>query len=140
MSLVRDTKEISDMVRLCREINGEGAIDLIKIVKALDIHLIDTTQHNYLKSGELGKIYYNAAEENAIIIFDEKQPLSCKRFTVAHEVGHYLLRFWESVSLGKEIIRALDELIGLSIEREASIFAKMLLQEPEPDLSEGKKL
>ncbi|MBR2388132.1 MAG: ImmA/IrrE family metallo-endopeptidase [Clostridia bacterium] len=140
MSLVRDTKEISEMVRLCRDINGEGTIDLIKIVKALDIHLIDTTQHNYLKSQEYGKIVYDATEGKAIIIFDEKQPLYLQRFTVAHEVGHYLLRFWEPTSLGKEIIRALDELIGITIEREASMFAKMLLQEPEPDLSEGKKL
>lgn len=81
--------------------------------------------------------YYDA-EDNLMLINDDNQPITRKRFTMAHELGHHQLHhtlnhnFFRSVFFRQDIISPRDQQ-----EAEANYFAGYLLM---PDSSIEQKL
>ena len=64
-------------------------VDILKIAREAGIHVKKNSNTNDLCKGELGKSYYDG--ENWYIVYDDSQPVSISRFTIAHELGHFFL-------------------------------------------------
>lgn len=64
-------------------------IDILKITKQIGISVKKNSDVHDLMPGELGKSYFNG--HRWFIIYDDSQPVNICRFTVAHELGHFLL-------------------------------------------------
>lgn len=64
-------------------------VDVLKIARASDIHVIKNSLIHDLLPGEYGKSYFNG--HKWIIIYDDRQPTPVARFTLAHELGHIFL-------------------------------------------------
>ena len=64
-------------------------VNILKIANDSGIHVKKNSYIHDLMPNELGKSYFNG--EVWYIIYDDSQPVDVCRFTIAHELGHFLL-------------------------------------------------
>lgn len=64
-------------------------VDVLKIARDLNIHVVKNSSVDDLEENERGKSYCN--EGDWIIVYDDTCDVSLARFTLAHELGHILL-------------------------------------------------
>lgn len=64
-------------------------VDIIRIARASDLHVIKDSHVSVLAPLENGRSYYDG--KNWYIVYNDKSPLPLARFTVAHELGHIFL-------------------------------------------------
>lgn len=97
-------------------------LDLDKLLYDLNIELIETSLNN-------DGYYVNYNQQYYIFINESLYPPQRKRFTIAHEIGHYLLHGEKTilkVSKSKNLIFNYDSELK-SVEQEANFFASELL-------------
>lgn len=97
---------------------GKSRVDVLKIAFAEKIHVIKNSSVNELCPGEYGIIMCNLATNEWIMVYDDTLTLDQKRFTVAHELGHYFLGHKDECANGGHVSDP---------EREANLFAMCLL-------------
>lgn len=107
-----------------------AAVDIKKIAKSLQIEIVEQDAEDNI-AGFLIKGFEN---KNALIGVNRKHHENRRRFTIAHEIGHYFLHEYEGVHFdGKNTglqmyLRDDVSSTGLDIqEREANLFAAQLL-------------
>lgn len=107
-----------------------GAVDVKKIAASHDIDVIEDAVDDDLS----GFLYRQTDGQKAIIGINSSHPPKRKRFTVAHELGHYFLHEGQAVHLdGERESFTLDRRDRVStlgedeLEREANLFAAELL-------------
>ncbi len=142
LELSRKDEEIKRLAAECRakmEFTEDGRMKIGKLARDLGLKVIrnesligSTAQ---LKDTERGKFYYDGKQ--GFVIYDETRTSEQKEFTLAHEIGHYMLRHWETLSALEWIIELISELKGINTEREADLFAEYLLGRCSPDISES---
>ena len=64
-------------------------VNILKIANDSGIHVKKNSYIHDLMPNELGKSYFNG--EVWYIIYDDSQPVDVCQFTIAHELGHFLL-------------------------------------------------
>lgn len=64
-------------------------IDVISICNMYNVKVIDNTSVKLLKSGESGRIF--RVNGKIYIIVNDNQSIQRQRFSIMHELGHYLL-------------------------------------------------
>lgn len=64
-------------------------VDVLRIARECNFHVIKNSMVQDLLPGEFGKTYYNG--QAWIIIYDDLQPTVVSRYTIAHELGHIFL-------------------------------------------------
>ena len=64
-------------------------VDVLSMAKRADVHVIRNSLLGELAPNEQGKAFFDG--KGWIIIYDDTQPVSVSRFTVAHELGHIFL-------------------------------------------------
>ncbi len=64
-------------------------VNILKITNEANIHVKKNSDTHDLMPGELGRSYYNGF--SWFITYDDSQPVNVSRFTVAHELGHFIL-------------------------------------------------
>lgn len=123
----------NDILKSVYENFIEIPIDLYKICKYLEIFI---SQNNHIKYD--GRIF-ETLDKNIKIEFKSKNNIAKERFTIAHEIGHYVLHFKERNSFVDSEINFSDESFiqyaerldgearGNDMEAEASFFAAELL-------------
>lgn len=92
---LKDILKIANQVRR-KYISNDGSLSLMAIANAEGIHIFRNSlvSENYkLKFNELAKIYYDPSQQPLqwMIIYDDSLPYGKRRFSVAHELGHYFL-------------------------------------------------
>lgn len=92
-------------------------INLEELVKLLDIGLIDTDIY-----GEDGFIMYRPDKNKYKIVIDYSITSSRKRFTLAHEIGHIILKHFEQYDINNLTDKEKEVL-----DKEADVFAGELL-------------
>ena len=96
-------------------------VDVVRVINDSGITLLRDSEVKALRAGEAGASLYDGHEWD--IIYDDSLPLSRKRFTVAHELGHILLRHMLVAAFHvREIAGELPP-----TETEANIFASRFL-------------
>lgn len=97
-------------------------IDILKITRAANIHVIRDSIVSDLLSGENGKAYYDGICWR--IIYNDTAPVAERRFTIAHELGHIFLG--HDLKYAKYV--GTQEFIGKhKSEQQADMFALRLL-------------
>ncbi|MBQ8140601.1 MAG: ImmA/IrrE family metallo-endopeptidase [Clostridia bacterium] len=101
---------------------GSLPVDILKITRFAKIRVIRNSSVNELMPGENGKSYFDGSKW--IIIYNDENPTSVSRFTIAHELGH--------IFLGHELKRvkylnANEFRSKPRAEQEADMFAERLL-------------
>ncbi len=76
-------------------------------------HLTGITEAALLRASDYGFTIINRRTDERVILYNEKLPLACIRFTVAHEIGHAVLCHSEAEESWEE--------------KEANCFARNLL-------------
>lgn len=112
-----------------------GAVDLNKIAEKLNIRVIaDNLPDNV--SGVLDC----RTKEEPIILLNSTHHLNRQRFSLAHEIGHFVLHKMSGVHMDTKIFLRSDapNLHGVRIEREANQFAAELLM-PEEEIRKAWK-
>ncbi|MBO7310629.1 MAG: ImmA/IrrE family metallo-endopeptidase [Clostridia bacterium] len=99
-----------DVLELAR---GEG----IKVYKNSDVRLLCPTEY--------GRIFCH--NDKSIIVYDDTRTHSQKRFTVAHELGHYFLKHREEHERFERYLELQRIRHGRHVERQADIFAQAIL-------------
>lgn len=99
-----------DILKLARD---EG----IKVIKDSDVRELDPTEHGRLM----------CCDGENVIIYDDARTREQKRFTVAHELGHYFLKHKEEHERFMRYQEMQRIRHGRHVERQADIFAKALL-------------
>ena len=109
-------KDVPHVARQCLLDHGQQnpPVDLLEIAKAERIKVIRNSDTHVLEVNELGKILSDGTAW--IIVYEDTQNLEGKRFTVAHELGHYFLRHKEEL-----------ERLRRRQEKQADLFAAYLL-------------
>jgi len=85
--------------------------------------LISITETYSLSSEELQSGSVMIIDNNAIIFVSEEESIERKRFTIAHELGHYLLKHAQRFEDLEEVKSEKEKIF----EREANVFASRLL-------------
>ena len=101
---------------------GSLPVDVLAIARAANIHVIRNTLVHQLSGQEKGKALTDGSDW--VIVYDDTQPVTVCRFTLAHELGH--------VFLGHDLKYAkyagVKEFVGKGkSERQADAFAVRLL-------------
>lgn len=121
-------------------------VDLNKIARGMHIEIIKQSADDKI-AGFLIKDFDN---KNALIGVNEDHAPNRQRFTIAHEIGHYLLHNYQGVhfdgkNTGLQVyLRDDKSTTGVDVdEREANLFAAELLMPKallEKDISEIKEI
>lgn len=83
------TKAEKDAIELLEEAwDGELPVDPVRIAKKLGLEVLDAP----LKPSASGALVKKAHETDPTILLNAKDGRTRKRFTCAHELGHYILR------------------------------------------------
>ena len=98
-------------------ITGEP-VDLMRLARAEGVKVIKNSDVGKLLPNEYGNAL--CADGRWFIVYDDTRTLEQKRYTVAHELGHILLRHSEEHARHTR-----------RIERQADIFARHLLNHKE---------
>ena len=64
-------------------------VDVLAIARAAGIHVVKNSDIGLLRQGESGKTYCNGSHWT--IVYDDSNPISKSRYTIAHELGHIFL-------------------------------------------------
>lgn len=103
-------RELGGVIRLCGIAHNIG---VTKVVKNGGAEL--------LNPDEYGAIYVFSDEHKSYIVYDEKRTKQEQRFSLAHEIGHYMLHVREN-GRGGYCLKT-----GTKAENEADLFAGALL-------------
>lgn len=99
-----------DILKLARD-------ERIKVIKDSDVHELCPTEHGRL-------MCFNG---KSIIIYDDARTCEEKRFTVAHELGHYFLKHKEEYDRFMRYQEMQRIRHCRHVEHQADIFARVLL-------------
>lgn len=97
-------------------------VDVLRIARCAGIHVIRNSAVNELLPAECGKAYFDGI--GWIIIYDDAQPVSVSRFTLAHELGHIFLG--HGLKCGQRPNMS-EFTAGMKSEMQADMFAERLL-------------
>lgn len=109
-------------------------VPLEELASRLDIQSIEPLK----TAGFEGGLITDDAKSSGIILYNERSPLKRRRFTIAHELGHFLMPFHVPLD-GGQFLCSLEEMYSLSrneqdrrarMEAEANRFASLLLLPP----------
>lgn len=100
----------------------ELPVDIMKIARAVGIHVKRDSRVNYLLPGEKGKLLMYGNE--CILIYNDRNPIELSRFTIAHELGHFILGHHKIYEKYKDI-RDISK--KPKAEQQADMFALRLL-------------
>ena len=64
-------------------------VDVLAVARAAGIHVVKNSDIGLLRQGESGKTYCNGSHWT--IVYDDRNPISMSRYTIAHELGHIFL-------------------------------------------------
>lgn len=114
-----DRHRIQEEARKClRDFDVDPShVDLHKIIKGANIHVVRNTMVHDLNPGEYGRCM-TADGKTWHVVYDDTLPAAERRFTVAHELGHIFLQH-------NKIYYQLARLR----EKEANLFAEQLLKD-----------
>jgi Zn-dependent peptidase ImmA (M78 family) len=112
-----------------------GFVDLDSIAKHLGIRVIEED----LPDNVSGVLDCRSIEE-PIVLLNKHHHLHRRRFSLAHEIGHFVLHKMSGVHMDTKIFLRSDSpnLHGIKIEREANQFAAELLM-PESEIRKAWK-
>lgn len=117
-SIMPFAAEIVDIA--ARELGGE--IRLLGIAHNIGVNkVVKNGGAELLNPDEYGAIYVFSDEHISYIVYDEKRTKQEQRFTLAHEIGHYMLHVRDN-GRGGYYLSA-----GAKTETEADVFAGALL-------------
>nr|VFK22055.1 MAG: Zn-dependent peptidase ImmA, M78 family [Candidatus Kentron sp. MB]VFK27657.1 MAG: Zn-dependent peptidase ImmA, M78 family [Candidatus Kentron sp. MB]VFK74379.1 MAG: Zn-dependent peptidase ImmA, M78 family [Candidatus Kentron sp. MB] len=114
-------------------------VDIIKIAKHYNIEI----RYDLESTDIIGEIFFDEDKSPIIRVNQKKNSYNPrKRFTIAHELGHYFLHSFKSKMTFKDSLRNMSrkESYWDKQEREANNFAAELLMPTEPIFSECRKL
>lgn len=120
-------KDISEHALYILRKHGINTVsfDIIELARYEGIRVIKNSDVNMLRPSEYGKVLFDG--EQWCIIYDDTRTLEERRYTVAHELGHYFLKHNEEY----DRFMRYQELQRIKhsnyIEHQADIFAKNLL-------------
>lgn len=103
-------RELGGVIRLCGIAHNIGVTKVVKNGNA------DLLNHD-----EYGAIYVFSDEHKSYIVYDEKRTKQEQRFTLAHEIGHYMLHVRDN-GRGGYYLRTSSK-----AETEADVFAGALI-------------
>lgn len=127
-------KDIPTFTREVLKSHGIGSVpcDLIKLASDEGIKVIKDSDVRELRPTERGRFMSCAGE--CFIIYDDMRPLNEKRFTVAHELGHYFLKHEQERERFERYLELKRIRHARHIEAQADLFAKHLLN---PNFDKG---
>ncbi len=118
---------------------GGGAVPvpIVRIAQKLGLQIYEMAMPKMNESVPSGIL--TQMENKWVVILNQDDSPTRKRFTVAHEIGHFLLHkgrgFIDDFSAGETFYRNVEENQTLEIEKEANLFAAAVLM-PEQKLKE----
>lgn len=102
-------------------------VDVAKLARAIGVQV----QEQAAKDDLSGFLYRDRAQKTAIIGVNSTQHINRRRFTTAHELGHYLLHDFDDVHVDREFkvwLRSETSSQGTDLEeKEANLFAAEIL-------------
>ncbi|MBR2388133.1 MAG: ImmA/IrrE family metallo-endopeptidase [Clostridia bacterium] len=143
LQVSRKDEEIRRLAAECRakmEFTEDGRMKIGKLARDLGLKVIrneslEDSPELQLKDTENGKFHYDGKQ--GFVIYDETRTTEQKEFTLAHEIGHYMLRHWETRDTLNWIIECIEMLKFINTEREADLFAEYLLGRCSPYVLES---
>ena len=152
LELSRKDEEIKRLAAECRakmEYTEDGRMKIGKLARDLGLKVIRNESVKdskaQLTDTQYGKLIYDG--KRGFIIYDETRTSEQKEFTLAHEIGHYMLRHWETratfdyvldeLNCSNWIRELLEDLKCFDTERQANLFAEYLLGRCSPDILES---
>lgn len=100
-------------------------LDILRLARDEGIKVIKDSDVCVLKPTELGRLMWFVDE--SVIIYDDTRTRQQKKFTVAHELGHYFLQHNKEYDRFMRYQEEQRVKHGRHIEKQADIFAKALL-------------
>jgi Zn-dependent peptidase ImmA (M78 family) len=104
-----------------------GPVDVAKLARAIGVQVQEQPADDDLS----GFLYRNRRRKTAVIGVNSTQHVNRRRFTTAHELGHYLLHDFDEVHVDRQFkvwLRNEASSQGIDLEeREANLFAAEIL-------------
>lgn len=108
-----------------------GPVEVAKLARAIGVQVQEQPAEDELS----GFLYRDRKKQSAIIGVNSTHHVNRRRFTTAHELGHYLLHDFDDVHVDRQFkmwLRSEASSQGTDLEeKEANLFAAEILMPPE---------
>lgn len=137
---MKDTKEYrNNSIGLLEKYNLDSnlPINIDELANKLNINV----RYEHLETEISGKIFYDPADDTTTIMINDDEPEYRKRFSLAHEIAHYIydIDFTEYNEIEDSVTHFRNG-ASSSIERRADKYAEKLLMPADLFRKEAKKI